>query len=113
VAELIWRYNCTMGDLDPGMLDTDIMQRYMVEKFGNDLLRLREALEVVLMSGEIEDDKCAAQAIEQDFTCYRSSLLMTMRCDPLGAREWFQKFESYMILAAARRGLGFIQFVLY
>jgi hypothetical protein len=113
ISELIWRYNCTMGDLEPSMLDTDVLQRFMIEKFGGDLLRLREALEIVLVSEELENCKGAAQAIEEDFHCYRSSLLLTMRCNPLGAREWLQKFEIYMACAAARRGLGFVEFILY
>lgn len=113
LVELIWRYNCTMGDLEPCLLGTDLLQRSMVAKFANEILRLREAVEVVLVSDQVQSHKGAAEAIEEDFSCFRSSLFIVMRCNPLGTREWLQHFEMYMSCAAARRGIGFIEFCLY
>ena len=113
LVELIWRYNCTMGDLDSCLVGTDALRRTMIEKFANDIVRLREAVDAVLVSEDVLMQKGAAEALEEDFSCYKSSLLMVMRCNPLGTREWLQHFEIYMSCAAVRRGLGFVEFVLY
>lgn len=53
------------------------------------------------------------ECIERAFRTYRQTLLLQMRHQPLGTREWMQMFESYMTFAAAEQGLGFIDFVLH
>lgn len=118
LVELIWRYNCIMGDLETGgaILGSDSLYKYMSSKFENELMRMQEAVDIVMVSEEVlrrKDSGRAASMIDEDFQCYRSSLMMQMRNNPLGTREWLQHFEMYMSCAAARRGLGYIEFVLY
>lgn len=116
LVELVWRYNCIMGDLEPvNILGSDVLQKHMFEKFSYELGRMQDAVDLILVSDEIEqsDNPMAVDLVKEDFSSFKSSLMLIMRCNPLGTREWLQHFEMYMTCAAARRGLGYIEFVLY
>lgn len=113
LSELIFKYNCTMGDLDASFSSDCRLQEKMMEKFSMDIQRMRESFEIAMTNERIQSDTSALQSMKHDFESFQSSLLITMRFNPTGIREWIQHFENYMTCAAARRGLGYIQFILY
>lgn len=121
LVELVWRYNCTMGDLEVQtmpcrrcILGSEALLRHMMSKFQNEMDRMQEAVGIMMVSDEVQRMPASAlEAIKEDFHSYKSSLCMVMRFNPLGTREWLQHFEAFMTTAAARRGLGFLDYILY
>jgi hypothetical protein len=111
LAELVWRYHCVMGDIDPSLIGSRDLQLEMLSRFGNELHRMREAVQLALSACDVSygDERM----LEEDFASYKSSLMVMMSFNPLGIREWMQRFESYMSCSAVRRGLGYMEFVLY
>lgn len=119
LANIIRKYSYTIGDVDPSCTSTDAMEGMVAEKFQAEMERMFACIQSVVTmpmprgEGWTEAEwehrnECIASA----FRAYRQTLLMQMRHQPLGTREWLQMFESYMTFAATERGLGFIDFVL-
>jgi hypothetical protein len=65
------------------------------------------------MNEKFSNNQAAMCSMAQDFESFRSSLFIIMRFNPTGCREWIQHFENYMASAVARRGLGYLDFILY
>jgi hypothetical protein len=115
LSEIIRKYTHTVGDVDPACASTDSMQRCVMNKFHPEMQRMLNAVQLVAAShpegmGIAEIEK-RTQSIHSAFRMYRESLLMQMRHQPLGTREWIQTFETYMSFASSECGLGFLDFV--
>lgn len=120
LASIVRKYSYTIGDVDPHCASTDCMESAVSSKFQTEMERMFACVQMVISApmprgegwteGEWQGrNECIASA----FRGYRHALLMQMRHQPLGTREWMQMFESYMTFAATERGLGFIDFVLH
>ena len=138
LSTIIRKYTYAVGDVDPSCASTDAMEKVISNQFQAEMERMNNCVQMTIMAMMHEDadgyDDCecdenserhhtedarkmARQAkiecIERAFSTYRQTLLLQMRHQPLGTREWIQMFESYMTFAASEQGLGFIDFVLY
>jgi hypothetical protein len=136
LSTIISKYTYAVGDVDPSCTSSDIMENSIASKFQDELERMMECVQMAIFAvtnpAEDEDDddygdedeaeanisrqdrrRWKAGCIERAFRTYRQTLLLQMRHQPLGTREWIQMFESYMSFAVADQGIGFINFVLH
>ena len=118
LATIIRKYTHAVGDLDPCCVSTDTMENTVATNFQGELERMFECVQATIAHAcsqqqDEQEQQRISECIEKSFELYRQTLLLQMRHQPLGTREWIQMFESYMTFAAAEKGLGFLDFVLY
>jgi hypothetical protein len=135
LSTIIGKYTYAVGDVDPSCTSSDTMESCIANKFQEEMDRMMECVQMAIFAvtnpAEDDDDdygeedeeeanisrqdrrRWKAECIERAFRTYRQTLLLQMRHQPLGTREWIQMFESYMSFAVADQGIGFINFVLH
>jgi hypothetical protein len=101
-----------MGDLDPVLSQMDTLQSSLLIKFDEEMQRMHLSFEMAMTDERVQKNQNALFNLRKDFESFLSSLFITMKLNPTGVREWIQHFENYMTSAAARRGLGYIEFIL-
>jgi hypothetical protein len=128
LANLINKYTYTVGDVDPLSASSDAMEASILAKFQHEVDRMEECVRIAAdhaasarrswaVQGEngidMNESDLIRSSVHAAFASYKSTLIMQMRHQPLGTREWLQMFESYMCFACAEDyGLGFLDFVL-
>lgn len=108
-----------MGDVDPRCQSTDAMEASVSSKFQGEMQQMFGCVTEMCSTRDgisactEEELKRQNECILHAFAYYRQTLLLQMRHQPLGTREWMQMFESYMTFACAtEHGMGFLNFVL-
>lgn len=121
LANIIRKYTHTIGDVDPACASSDAMETHVSGKFEAEVERMFACIADAAARPDDSEEGASINMDEWDarsagifnvFARYRQALLMHMRHQPLGTREWMQMFETYMSFGCSEEGLGFIDFVL-